>query len=200
MIKAIIFDIGNVLLAFDFSVALGKLREKSGAEAVEHLIEPVKIAYESGQIGKAEFLEKMRQVLQYAGTEAEFVAAWEDIFTEITAMGDLVRALHGRYPLFLLSNTSDLHMDYVFKRYPVFGLFKDAVFSFRVKGFKPGREIYEIALRQFGVEAGETLFIDDMQANVDAALELGFHAIRYDHNRHDDFLRELDAMGVGCAR
>ena len=200
MIKAFIFDIGNVLLPFDFSMALRRLQEKSDAASLAHAMEPVKYAYETGRIGRAEFLEKMREALQYKGTEAELVAAWEDIFTEITAMGDLVRALHGRYPLFLLSNTSDLHMDYVFKRYPVFGLFKDAVFSFRVKGFKPGREIYEIALRQFGVEAGETLFIDDMQANVDAALELGFHAIRYDHNRHDDFLRELDAMGVGCAR
>ena len=196
MIKAIIFDIGNVLLPFDFSVALQKLRQKSGVEPVGEAMEAVKLAYESGRIGRTEFLEKMRSALDYSGTEAEFVAAWEDIFTENVAMSDLVRELHGKYPLFLLSNTNDLHMDYVFRKFPAFALFKDAVFSHRVKGFKPGREIYEIALRQFGVKAEETVFIDDLQANVDAAQELGFHAIRYDYNRHDDLLRELSAMGV----
>jgi len=196
MIKAIVFDIGNVLLPFDFSVALRKLQSKSGAESVEHAMEGVKREYESGRIGRAEFLEQMRVVLQYSGTEAEFVAAWEDIFTENVAMSELVRALHPRYPLFLLSNTSDLHMDFVFQKYPTFGLFKDAVFSYRVKGFKPEPGIYETALQQFGIEACETVFIDDLQVNVDAALALGFQAIRYDLLRHGDLLLELEKLGV----
>jgi len=196
MIKAIVFDIGNVLLPFDFSVALRKLQSKSGTESVEHAMEGVKREYESGRISRVEFLEQMRVVLQYTGTEDEFVAAWEDIFTENTPMSELVRALHPHYPLFLLSNTSDLHMDYVFKKYPTFGLFKDAVFSYRVKGFKPEPAIYETALKQFGIKAEETVFIDDLQVNIDAALALGFQAIRYDLGQHEDLLTELRALGV----
>jgi glucose-1-phosphatase len=138
----------------------------------------------------------MRAVLRYAGTDAEFVAIWEDIFTENHAMLDLVRALHREYPLFLLSNTSDLHMEYVFRMYPVLSLFKDGVYSYRAKCFKPDRRIYEIALRQFGVEARETVFIDDLQPNIDTALEMGFHAIHYDHNRHGDLVRKLKALRV----
>ena len=196
MIKAIVFDIGNVLLPFDFSIALKKLGDKSGVESVERAMETVKREYESGRIDRAAFLKQMREVLKYTGTEAEFVAAWEDIFTENVAMSDLVRALHPHYPLFLLSNTSDLHMDYVFKQYPTFGLFKDAVFSYRVKGFKPEPGIYETALKQFGIEACETVFIDDLQVNVDAARALGFQAIRYDLGRHEDLLRALENLGV----
>ena len=195
MITAFIFDIGNVLLPFDFTIALRRLREKSDVDSLVRAMEPVKFAYESGAIGRAEFLERMRAVLQYTGTEAEFVAAWEDIFTENRAMLELVRALHRHYPLYLLSNTSDLHMDYVTRKYPVFGLFKDGVYSYRAKCFKPDRRIYEIALQQFGIAAGETLFIDDLQPNIDAARALGFHAIRYDHNEHGDFVEKLAELG-----
>lgn len=196
MIKAFVFDIGNVLLPFDFSVALRKLREKSDVDSLLQAMEPVKSAYESGAIGRAEFLARMRAVLHYTGTDAEFVAVWEDIFTENRAMLDLVRALHREYPLFLLSNTSDLHMDYVTRKYPVFELFKDGVYSYRAKCFKPDRRIYEIALRQFGIDARETVFIDDLQPNVDAAQELGFHAIRYDYHRHGDLVGNLAALHV----
>ena len=196
MIKAFVFDIGNVLLPFDFSLALRKLRRKSDVDSLVHAMEPVKFAYESGQIGRAEFLEKMRDVLHYTGTEAEFVALWEDIFTQNHAMLDLVRELHRDYPLYLLSNTSDIHMDYIFRMYPEFKLFKDAVYSYRVKCFKPDRGIYEIALRQFGIEARDTVFIDDLQPNIDTALELGFRAIRYDYHRHDDLVQDLTGLGI----
>ena len=196
MINAFVFDIGNVLLSFDISIALRKLRENSDVCSFVQAMEPVKHAYESGAIGRAEFLERMRAVLHYTGTEAELVAAWEDIFTENRAMLGLVRALHRGYPLFLLSNTSDLHMDYVTRKYPVLNMFKDGVYSYRAKCFKPDRRIFEIALAQFGVVANETVFIDDLQPNIDSARELGFQAIRYDCNRHDDLILKLDLLGV----
>lgn len=196
MIKAVVFDIGNVLLPFDFTVALRKLQQKSHVDSLMEAMEPVKFAYESGTIGRAEFLAQMRTVLDYDGTEEEFVAAWQDIFTENTAMTEIVRALHPHYPLYLLSNTSDLHMDYVFKMYPVFGLFKDAVYSYRVKCFKPHRRIYEIALEQFGIEASETLFIDDLLPNIETARQIGLHAVHYDYKKHNDFLAEMNRLGI----
>ena len=196
MIKAFIFDIGNVILPFDFTVALRKLQQKSDVEHLVHAMEPVKFAYESGRIGRAEFLEQMRAVLHYTGTVEEFTAVWQDIFTQNPAMLDLLRRLHSNYPLYLLSNTSDLHMDYVTRIYPVFGLFKDGVYSYRAKCFKPDRRIYETALAQFGIEPGETVFIDDLQPNIATALEMGFHAIHYDYNRHDDLVSRLADLAV----
>lgn len=196
MIEAFIFDIGNVLLPFDFSIALRKLEQKSGVALPAEAMEPVRHAYESGRIGRADFLSQIREALQYEGSEAEFVAIWEDIFTENLAMSELVRALHPRHPLYLLSNTSDLHLDYIFRVYPVFQCFTDGVYSHLAKCMKPDRGIYETALRQLGVAAERTVFIDDMQANVDTALELGFRAIRYDYNRHEGFLQQLGMLGV----
>jgi FMN phosphatase YigB (HAD superfamily) len=197
MIRAFIFDIGNVLLRFDFSVMMRRLHQKSDVEHLVEAMEPLKVAYESGHIGRAEFLEKIRGVLHYTGSEAEFIAAWEEIFTENIPMSELVRTLHGRWPLYLLSNTSDLHMeDYIPRTYPVFSHFKDGVYSYRARCFKPDRRIFDIALKQFAVEAHSTVYIDDLQPNIDSALELGFRAIRYDFNRHNDLLEKLRALGV----
>ncbi len=198
MIRAFVFDIGNVLLRFDFSIALKRLQASSDlpSEAIAHAWEPIKIAYENGEIVRAEFQRRVMEVLQFAGTEREFVSAWQEIFFENHAMTELVRKLHGIYPLFLLSNTSDLHMDYIFETYPVFRLFKDAVYSFSAKCSKPGREIFEIAIEKLAVTPSETIYIDDLAPNVETALQLGFRAFQYDFNNHDALLAFLAREGV----
>lgn len=195
---ALIFDIGNVLLRFDFNLALQKLARHAepSAEAIVGLIEPAKVAYEAGQMSRAEFHAEMRKILRYTGSDADFVSAWEDIFTENQPMVDLVRSLHGRFPLYLLSNTNDMHVDFIFRRYPVFELFTDAVYSYKVRAAKPDRAIYETAARQFGVKPVETFFVDDLIANVEAARAVGFQAHHYHHDRHAAFLTALAAVGI----
>ena len=101
-----------------------------------------------------------------------------------------------RLPLYLLSNTSDIHVDYMLVKYPFFALFDDAVYSYRVGCAKPEAEIFHLSARQFGVEPGETLFIDDLPANIATARQLGFHAFQYDLACHGSFLAELERLGV----
>jgi putative hydrolase of the HAD superfamily len=196
--KALIFDIGNVLLRFDFGLALRKLADHStpAAEAILALIEPVKAAYEGGRMTRADFQAEVRAIIRFSGTDADFIAAWEDIFTENEPMVALVRQLHGRLPLYLLSNTSDIHVDFIFRRFPFFRLFDDAVYSYLVRASKPEPEIYEIARRQFNVTPSETLFIDDLLPNVQAARAAGFNAHHYHHEQHAAFLLELKELGV----
>jgi glucose-1-phosphatase len=200
-LRAFIFDIGNVLLRFDFNLALQTLARDCdpAAEAIMDMIEPVKVAYEDGRMTRADFQAQVRAILRYTGTDADFIAAWEDIFTENQPMVELVERLHGRYPLYLLSNTSDIHIDFVFRRYPVFHRFTDAVYSYKVRASKPDRAIYEIAIRQFGVTPGATLFIDDLLPNVESARSAGLHSHHYHHDRHDALLGELRAAGVSEA-
>lgn len=193
MIKAFIFDIGNVLLPFDFTIAVNKLSTKCKtlSESLVATCEPVKVAYESGQIGRDEFLKQIGGIIEYSGTDTEFVAAWEDIFTENVAMTALVRKLHGRYPLYLLSNTADIHLDYILRRYPHFASFTDGVYSYSAKFVKPHRAIYELAIRQFGVNPAETLFIDDLPQNIATARELGFQVFQYEYGKHEVLLEAL---------
>ena len=198
MVNAFLFDIGNVLLRFDFNLALQKLAHHCdpSAETILELIEPVKAAYEAGRMERRDFQAEVRAILRYTGSDEDFISAWEDIFSENQPMVDLVHQLKGRYPLFLLSNTSDIHVDFIFRQYPVFGLFDDAVYSYKVKASKPEREIYEIAVKQLGIKPEETVFIDDLLPNIQTARELGFRAHHYHHDRHAELLAELHAQGV----
>lgn len=199
MIRAFLFDIGNVLLKFDFGVALRKISVQ--AEVADPLVtmarlDQVKLAYEDGQMDRAAFIRGAFDVLRYRGTEAEFIAAWEDIFVPNEPMFALVEKLRGRFPLYLLSNTNDIHRDYFFRRYPVFQRFTAGVYSDQAKASKPSRKIYEIAQQQLGLEPAATFFIDDLLPNIETARALGFNAHHYHHDRHEELLAQLATAGV----
>jgi len=198
MIKAIIFDIGNVLLKFDYQLAFNAIAAHTGeiSPALIASLEPLNRDFEAGVVGRSEFIRRVGEAIAFAGTEAEFVAAWEAIFVENHLMRDLVEKLRERYPLYLLSNVGKIHHEYIFRTYPVFESFTDGVFSYRARCLKPDPEIYQIAARQFGVNPQETLFMDDMPANVEGARQAGFQAVLYDFNAHEGFLAELARLGV----
>ena len=111
-------------------------------------------------------------------------------------MTALVDSLHGKFPLYLLSNTNDMHVEGFFRDFPVFAKFTGATYSHEAKASKPHRTIYEIAARTHGLEPGATFFIDDLAANIATARELGFQAHHYDHERHGDLLDALRSTGL----
>ena len=199
MIRAFLFDIGNVLLKFDFARAMHAAQALSSIEDPLNVlpqIDRIKLAYEDGQLDRAAFLRGVFDVLRYRGTEAQFVAAWEDIFEPNEPMVALLDRLHGRYPLYLLSNTSDIHRDYVFRRYEFFARFTAGTYSYEARASKPGREIYEIACRQHALEPATTFFIDDLLPNIETARALGFQAHHYHYDQHAGLLAQLAAAGV----
>ncbi len=199
MIRAFLFDIGNVLLRFDFSLALDKLAAQSAVHnptEVLAAIDRIKLAYEDGQIDRAGFLRGAFDVLRFRGTDADFIAAWEDIFEPNLPMVALLDRLHGHFPLYLLSNTSDIHRDYIFRRYEFFGRFSAGTYSYEAKASKPGREIYGIACRQLRIEPASTFFIDDLLPNIETARALGFQCHHYHHDQHDALLAQLASIGV----
>ncbi|MEO8353843.1 MAG: HAD family phosphatase [Chthoniobacteraceae bacterium] len=199
MIRAFLFDIGNVLLKFDFSATLKAVADLSSVhDETEVLarIDRIKWAYEDGQIGRAAFLRGVFDVIEFCGTEAQFIGAWEDIFTPNQPMFDLVAALAPRFPLFLLSNTSDIHRDYIFRTYEPFRHFKAGTYSYAARTSKPAPEIYRVACRAHELEPATTVFIDDLLPNIETARALGFHTHHYHFDRHEALLDDLRMQGV----
>jgi glucose-1-phosphatase len=198
-IRAFLFDIGNVLLKFDFSKALRAVAAESDvANEIEALglIDRIKVAYEDGQIDRPTFLRGVFDVLKYRGTDATFIAAWEDIFEPNEPMVALVEQLAGQFPLYLLSNTNDIHRDYFLRQYSFFRHFAGGTYSDTARASKPGGEIYEIACREHGLAARETFFIDDLLPNIETARGLGFQVHHYHFDRHADLLSDLRDAGV----
>jgi FMN phosphatase YigB (HAD superfamily) len=198
MVEAIIFDIGNVLLRFDFSLLTHRIAPFCAADAsnLSPLLEPLKVELESGRIEGETFLREASKTLGYKGERSLLKAAWQEIFTPIEATHRLVEQLHGTLPLFLLSNTNDLHAEYFLSRYPVFARFQSAVYSHECGLMKPSATIYTHTLGKFGLRAEQVFFIDDLAPNVEAARDSGWRTHHYREEAHSLLLSELTALGA----
>jgi glucose-1-phosphatase len=197
-IEALIFDIGNVLVPFDWQPFKNRLLAGSTdltAEAEMKFRELV-IRFDLGEMNGETFAQLATRLIGFKGGEAEFIAIWNGIFSSNPPMERTILSLKNRYPLFLLSNTSDLHLAYLMRNFDVLQHFADGVYSFRAKCAKPERRIFEMAIKQFGLQAEKTAYIDDLPANIRSATELGLKAVQYDLTKHAEFEQRLAELGV----
>lgn len=196
--EAFIFDIGNVLVRFDHGRAIAAFARMGADLSDRKALEDLAARYERGEVGRADFLGALRAILRHNGDDETTAKAWQEIFEPNVPMWELVEWLHAEFPLYLLSNTNCLHHDYLLREYAVFGKFADGVFSYQAKLAKPERAIFELAIRQFGVDPQKTIYLDDLTANVEAARGAGLRAFCYHPDAHEDLLAVLRREGVQC--
>lgn len=199
MIRACLFDIGNVLVHFDFSLMLREVAASSAvgdASEALRMVEVLKLPYEDGRLSREDFFKEAFAIFGYRGTPAQFARAWQGIFTPNEPMVALARKLHGQIPLFLLSNTNDLHVEGLFRDFDFFSLFSGATFSYAARVSKPHPAIFEQAICAHGLDPRSTFFVDDLAANINAARTLQFHTHHYHHERHDALVTALHALGL----
>ena len=157
-IEALIFDIGNVLVLFDWRPFINKLQAASSnlTTDAEKKFRELILRYEIGEMSGEVFTRLATRTIGFQGDEREFVVIWNGIFSSNPPMEQTILGLKERFPLFLLSNTSDLHLTFLIQNFKVLQHFADGVYSFRARCAKPGREIYETAIRQFGLKPEKT--------------------------------------------
>ena len=186
-VEAAIFDIGNVLLLFDYMKAANRLARKNGLGPLPDrtIITAASHAFELGRSTRAQFLSVVRREFHDTGEEEEFVAIWEDIFEENTRMTAFARDLSKRIPVFMISNIGEIHHRYIFRKFDVFSIFRDRIFSYLDGLMKPDPAVFELAKSRFGVKPAATVYIDDVQENCAAASAAGFLGLHYDQRRQD---------------
>ena len=197
-VEAFIFDIGNVLVRFEAGKAERTLAQLGVQRPDLAVLAALGRRYECGEVERAEFLAALREALGGGLSDDVLSTAWQEIFEPNEPMWELVEKLHGRYPLYLLSNTNCLHHEYLVREYPVFRRFADGVFSYQARMMKPERGIFELAIRQFGLRPAATIYLDDLPANVEAARGVGLRAFVYRHDAHGELAPTLRAQGVQC--
>ncbi len=135
------------------------------------------ILYESGKLSSESFFREMSLLFKITLPYQRFCEAWSSIF-DLDSIIDLpfLSSLARDYVLVLVSNTNEIHFDFMQQHYPVLRAFHHFALSFRVGVPKPGKQIYIAALNMALVEASEAFYADDIKSYVDAALELGFRA------------------------
>jgi len=193
---AFLFDIGNVLVRFDFTHALARLAEQSNAPVgeVPTLLTPLKEALESGQMSDDDFISQSTAKLGFRGQRHDFIELWGDIFTEHAPMTALVQRIAGKHPLYLFSNTSGLHKEWLFERFDVFRHFTDGVYSYEARSSKPEEGMFHEALRRFKLDPARTLYIDDLIDNISTGRRLGFLTHHYDFRQHEKLEQEVEAF------
>jgi glucose-1-phosphatase len=199
MVKAIIFDLGRVLVPFDFTRGydrMAALCPYTAQEIPERLRQTDLVAkFESGQIAPEDFVARMSEILELQSNYSQFCEIWSSVFLPYTLIPEsLVEALHRRYRTVLLSNTNAIHYSMIKESYPILRHFDSYVLSYEVGAMKPSPLIYNEAIRQSACEAGECFFTDDVAAYVEGARREGIDAVQFEN--HEQIERELRARGV----
>lgn len=193
-----LYDIGNVIMHFDFAPAVAHYVDRSSHTLTDPLSEVagIKDRLESGQMGSEDFVTFAIDTFGYKGTREEFIQAWNAIFTINEPMVKVINTLaDAGHTLYHLSNTNGLHMDYL-RTLDVFQRFHGGIYSHEVNCMKPDDQIYEITIRNLNLNPAETIYIDDLPANAEAGKRHGFLTHLYDGAQHEKFLAFLKAQGV----
>ena len=194
---AFLFDIGNVILPFDFTISARRLAELSHATAEEifERLAPLLVPLETGTLAPDPFIAEASQRIGYSGDAATFRNILADIFDPNLAMISFIESLKAEgAPLYLLSNTNGIHATFFEAEYPVFALFDGAIYSHEVGMMKPDPAIFALAKERFSLDPSRTLYIDDLAANCEAGAAAGLHTIVYDRLRHEEFLAEVASL------
>ena len=197
-IRLIISDFGGVICTFDYRIFCERLarRVHQASEAVYAAIFDGRLQsdFETGRLSGQEYHQTVMRRLRADVPYDEFYRMYGDIFTEVPGTADLYRRLHTRYPLYLLSDTNEIHFGYVQKTVATLGLFDEFIVSYEVGVMKPDPRIYEEALRRSGLPASACVFVDDRPGNVEGARRVGMHAVRFESPAQ--FATELNRLGV----
>jgi glucose-1-phosphatase len=191
-----LFDIGRVLLDFDFESSLSTLLPPETPDAQERLkvLLDKKDEFESGAIPMQEYIDWALEALGSPATHEEFIGAWRRIFTPNLPMWQTVERLaQHHHRMILFSNINPIHAPWIFDTYPIFQHFQGAVLSFETGSIKPHESIYRHAEEKYGLIPSQTIYIDDLPANIRTGQRLGFRSWQYDLNDHAAFERWLEA-------
>lgn len=193
--QTFLFDVGKVLLDFDFETSLKTLLPLGTQDAEErlNLVLENKDSFERGDIALDDYVDHSLVALGPEVTKEKFFHAWRDIFTPNLPMWDVVETLKANgHRLLLFSNTNSIHCPWFLENYPIFDLFEAGTYSFEAGSMKPETKIYEAAIKDHNLTPEATLYIDDLPANIATGKSLGFRSHQYDLANHGDFERWLE--------
>ncbi len=186
--KNILFDLGGVILDINVQATLKRFYELGfPAELMQFpnsMTTDLYFKYETGKLDTEQFRNQIRKAAGVEMSDQIFDEAWNSMLVRFPEERiELLKTLSKHYDLYLLSNTSALHVKVFEKMYlktageAMQKVFKKLYYSHEIGWHKPDREAWEYVIGDAAIIAEETLFLDDNIHNIKAAQELGFQAI-----------------------
>ena len=188
--KAVLFDLGGVLIDIDYyaterafeSLGVSYFKERYSQLAQNELFN----RFECGEISPQHFVNLLLPYTQSGTTPNQVVAAWNAMLGAFpTEKLKLIEHLEKTTPLFMLSNTNELHWIEVERAWrkvsdePLQHFFKKIYLSHEIGQRKPHPETFEWVCQQMGFEPAEVLFIDDTPQHIEGAIKAGLQVHYY---------------------
>jgi glucose-1-phosphatase len=197
--RAIIFDVGRVIIRVDLSrsmAALGHRKALSHLQVLRELeADPRWPDWQEGRMPPRDWYTHLCNKLNFSHSFEEFCAIWNSVLDPQPMLPDrCFQQLAEKSRLALLSNTDPIHVAHIEATYNFVRFFPARVYSCRVGCSKPSPMIYHHALREAGAMPDEALFIDDMHENVMAAASLGINAFHF--ISVEELLAEFSRLGL----
>ena len=195
----LVFDLGGVVVRWDPDAIIAgvfadpEARAKVQADVFSHADW---LELDRGTLGRDEAIARAAKRSGVPVTEiTRLLHAVPPSLTVFPDTVELLRRLKRKgYPLYCLSNMHFASIEYLEKTETFWDVFDGRVISCRLQLCKPEPGIYEHLLRTYGLRPEETLFIDDVQKNLDAAAQLGIQTLRFENAAQCE--RELRALGL----
>lgn len=190
MIKTLLFDFGDVFLNLDKEATFRELK-KLGLNAFQPEMEQLNNAYEKGELTSNEFINFYQKWFPQANKQ-DLVAAWNAILLDfpkhrIEFLEHL--AASKKYQMLLLSNTNEIHIDWVKNNIEYYERFKNCFEKFYLSheiGLrKPDAEVFEFVLNENNLSPENLFFVDDTKMHTDSAKKLGIQVWNLNPNTED---------------
>lgn len=198
--KTFLFDIGNTLISLDYEAALEEICRYATVDR-DRLVQLMEWSggyhdLERGAVDFAQFHDFMRSRAGYRGGIERLRKAWCMILsTPVEGIEELLERIRQRYTVAFLSNSNEVHAEFIQRRYRILFRKADAIIYSHVhRLLKPDSAIYLLACETVGVEPRQVVFVDDLYENVQAARNLGMRA--YQFSGALDLGRELEMDGL----
>jgi putative hydrolase of the HAD superfamily len=189
-VKNLIFDLGGVILDLSVDHTLQAFADAARMDKHEVIeifrSEPGFELYEKGAIDDAGFRDMVRRVYGSTLTDPVIDHCWNAMLRGLPLNKlELLLSLKQRYNVFLLSNTNGIHLQYIhdemLSNIPLYqnldAYFHKAYYSHRLRMRKPDAEIFEHVLKDNGLRAEQTLFLDDNLQNIQGANAVGIKTL-----------------------
>lgn len=197
--KALLFDIGGVVIEVDLRHSFDHWASRSGADmpgiAARHRRDLVHDQYERGEIATETYMDHLRALLGLDLDHQDMVDGWNALLVrEIDGIGSVLQRLSGTVPLYAFSNTNAAHVENFTRRFrSVLRHFDEVYVSSAIGHRKPELKSFLHVAEAVGQSPGDILFFDDSLENIEGARKAGLQTVHV--RSHDDVLAGLARHG-----
>lgn len=196
--RCLLLDLGMVLIDLNYGTLGEKMKALTGLEPPQLQVmltaDGLVQRFETGKLEGTQFYHEVCRRIGISVPWPDFLEAWDSVLGQPMIHDELLAVLARKIRMWVISNTNEFHFDFLARHFSFLRHFEGFVLSHEVGALKPDARIFLSALEKMQTSASEVLFVDDQEANVKAAQDLGIGAFQFLNS--GQFAAEMKSRGL----